>query len=92
MQGILTEGEEIMKEFEDSPALDGAIIAAAQKVEHYEMSSYMGLITLAETLNMPKEAELLQEILQQELQADQLLSKLASTNVHHVAIAEGTTE
>lgn len=87
MQGILDEGEEIMKEFEKSPALDAAIIMAAQKVEHYEMSSYMAMITLAETLNFPKEAELLQEVLQQEMQADQLLAKLAANNVHQVAIS-----
>ena len=86
MQGILDEGEEIMKEFEKSPALDAAIIMAAQKVEHYEISSYTGMITLAETLNFPKEAELLQEILQQEMQSDQLLAKIAATNVHQVAI------
>ena len=87
MQGILDEGEELMKEFEKSPALDAAIIMAAQKVEHYEMSAYMGMITLAETLNFPKEAALLQEVLQQEMQADQLLAKLAANNVHQVAIA-----
>ena len=87
MQGILDEGEELMKEFEKSPALDAAIIMAAQKVEHYEISSYSAMITLAETLNFPKEAGLLQEVLQQEMQADQLLAKLAANNVHQVAIA-----
>lgn len=85
MEGILKEGEELMKEF-DGPVLDSAIIAAAQKVEHYEMSSYMSLITLADTLDMPKESLLLQEILDEEMQADKTLSRIAGTDAHQTAI------
>jgi ferritin-like metal-binding protein YciE len=85
MEGILKEGEELMKEF-DGPVLDSAIIAAAQKVEHYEMSSYMSLITLADTLDMPKESALLQEILAEEMEADKTLSRIAGTDAHQTAI------
>lgn len=86
MEGILKEGEELMKEFE-GPILDAAIIAAAGKVEHYEMSSYMSLITLADTLNMPKESKLLQEILQEEIDSDKTLTRIAIMDVHQAVIA-----
>jgi ferritin-like metal-binding protein YciE len=87
MAGIIEEGEELLKEFEGEPVLDGAIIAAASKVEHYEMSSYMSMITLAETLDLPKEAALLQEILNEEMEADKLLNSLAGTIAHEAAIS-----
>lgn len=87
MAGIMEEGEELMKEFESEPVLDGAIIAAASKVEHYEMSSYMSMITLAETLDLPKEAALLQEILNEEMEADKVLNSLAATTAHEAAIS-----
>ena len=90
MEGILNEGEEIMSEFE-GPAINSAIIAAGGKVEHYEISSYMGMITLAETLNMPKEAALLQKSLQEEIESDQLLSRLAAKDSHQVAIEDGSS-
>ena len=90
MEGILNEGEEIMSEFE-GPAINSAIIAAGGKVEHYEISSYMGMITLAETLNMPKEAALLQKSLQEEIESDQLLSRLAAKDSHQVAIENGSS-
>jgi ferritin-like metal-binding protein YciE len=88
MVGILTEGEELMAEFE-SPTLDAAIIMAAQKVEHYEMSSYISLITLARTLDLVKEADILQEILDEEMEADKLLTNIAVRSVHEMAIGEG---
>lgn len=87
MAGIMEEGEELMKEFESEPVLDGAIIAAASKVEHYEMSSYMSMITLAETLDLPKEAALLQEILNEEMEADKVLNSLAGTTAHEAVIS-----
>lgn len=87
MAGIMEEGEELMKEFENEPVLDGAIIAAASKVEHYEMSSYMSMITLAETLDLPKEAALLQEILNEEMEADKVLNSLAGTTAHEAVIS-----
>jgi len=87
MAGIIEEGEELLSEFEGEPVLDGAIIAAASKVEHYEMSSYMGMITLAETLDLPKEAALLQEILNEEMEADKVLNSLAGTTAHEAVIS-----
>lgn len=81
MDGILKEGEELMGEFKGS-ALDAAIIAAGQKVEHYEISSYNGMITLARTLDMPKEADLLQQVLNEEMESDKILANIAIKETH----------
>lgn len=86
MSGIMEEGEEIMSEFE-GPAIDAAIIMAAQKVEHYEMSSYISMITLARTLDFTKEADILQQILEEEMEADKLLTNIAVTSAHETVIA-----
>jgi ferritin-like metal-binding protein YciE len=87
MEGIMKEGEELMEEFA-GPAIDAAIIAAAQKVEHYEMSSYMSMITLARTLDMVKEAGLLEEVLAEEMEADKLLANIAATSAHEMILSE----
>lgn len=87
MEGILKEGEELMSEFK-APVLDNAIIAAAQKVEHYEMSAYMSLITLARTLDLVKEAEILEQILEEEKEADNILNNIAVSSSHTIAIEE----
>jgi ferritin-like metal-binding protein YciE len=84
MEGILKEGEEIMEEF-DGPVIDSAIIAAAQKVEHYEMSSYISMITLAETMGMSREAQILQQVLEEEMEADETLTTLAASLSQEVA-------
>lgn len=86
MEGILKEGEEIMEEFAGSPAIDAAIIAAAQKVEHYEMSSYISMITLARTLDMVKEAGILEKILAEEMEADKTLTDIAVRTEHKMAM------
>lgn len=87
MEGILKEGEELMKEFA-GPIQDAAIIAAAQKVEHYEISSYVSMITLARTLDLVKEAAILQGILDEEVEADRLLTNLSVKLQHLLAMGE----
>jgi len=87
MDGILMEGEELMKEF-TGPTLDEAIIMAALKVEHYEMSAYISMITLADTLNLVKEADILQEILDEEMKADRLLTSLGVVSAHEIVMEE----
>ena len=79
IEGIIKEGEELMEEFNNN-LIDGAIIAAASKVEHYEMSSYMTLITLADELKLTKAKRILQEILKEEMEADEVLQNLASNS------------
>jgi ferritin-like metal-binding protein YciE len=77
IEGIIEEGEEIMEEYEDSPALDPGLLAAAQAVEHYEISRYGTLKAWAEKLSMPKAAKLIEQTLAEEKTTDETLSKLA---------------
>lgn len=79
MKGLIEEGDEIMKEDADADVLDAGLIAAAQKVEHYEISSYGTLRTYAELLDMEEAVELLQETLDEEADTDEKLTELAST-------------
>ncbi len=91
MKGILEEGDEIMKEFEGMTG-DAAIIYAAQKVEHYEIASYGTLCAFANTLGMTDAADILQEILDEEKDADNTLTQLAEGSVNMEAVTEGDEE
>ncbi|MBT1703599.1 ferritin-like domain-containing protein [Chryseosolibacter indicus] len=78
MQGLVEEGEEIMAETkDDSSTRDAALIIAAQKVEHYEIATYGGLVQLAKTMNNSKVANVLASILSEEKKADELLTRIA---------------
>lgn len=78
MAGILEEGEEIMQEDAEPDAKDAMMIAAAQKVEHYEIATYGTLCTWAETLGFKDALKLLKETLDEEKTTDEKLTKLAS--------------
>jgi ferritin-like metal-binding protein YciE len=80
--GITEEGAEIMKYYKGSPALDAGLLAAAQAVEHYEISRYGTLRTWAEELGLNDAASLLQETLDEEKATDQALTKIAETVVN----------
>jgi ferritin-like metal-binding protein YciE len=86
--GIVKEGEEIMAKYKGSPALDAGLLAAAQAVEHYEISRYGTLRTWAEELGHDKAVKLLQETLDQEEATDQALTELAESVVNQEAQAE----
>jgi ferritin-like metal-binding protein YciE len=86
--GILKEGEEIMTDYEGSPALDAGLLAAAQAVEHYEISRYGTLRTWAEELGHDKAVKLLQATLDEEEATDQALTKLAENSINQEAQAE----
>ena len=77
MQGLIKEGEEVIAASGDSAALDAALIAAAQRVEHYEIAAYGSARAIAEELGYKDAKSLLDETLQEEGKADKLLSKLA---------------
>lgn len=77
IEGILDEGKEIMSEAQTPEALDAGMIAAAQSVEHYEITRYGTLIAWAEQLGKTDAAKLLKENLDQESAADSKLSDLA---------------
>ncbi len=85
--GITEEGAEIMKEYKGSPALDAGLLAAAQAVEHYEMSRYGTLRTWAEELGLDDAVQLLDQTLEEEKKTDAALTKIAETVVNQQAEA-----
>ena len=85
--GIIEEGDEVIKEYKGSPALDAGLLAAGQAVEHYEISRYGTLKTWAQELGLEKAVELLTTTLAEEKKTDQLLTELAETNVNQHAEA-----
>ena len=85
INGMIDESKEIMKEFRGSPALDAGLLAAAQAVEHYEISRYGTLKTWAKELGLEEAASLLDEILQEEKKTDEALTELAESAVNQEA-------
>jgi ferritin-like metal-binding protein YciE len=79
MEGLIEEAEEMMEEKEDSAALDAALIAEAQKAEHYEIASYGTLCTWAELMRQDEALQLLKENLNEEEAADKKLTEIAET-------------
>jgi len=79
INGITDEGAEIMKDFKGAPALDAGLLAAAQAVEHYEISRYGTLRTWAEELGHDDAAQLLQATLDEEKTTDKNLTALAKS-------------
>lgn len=90
MEGLVKEGESIVEETEDGSATrDVGIIMAAQKVEHYEIATYGGLTTLAKTMGQEEIAEILGTTLEEEKEADELLTEIAENNINWEAEQEG---
>jgi ferritin-like metal-binding protein YciE len=85
--GITDEGAEIMQEYKGSPALDAGLLAAAQAVEHYEISRYGTLIAWAEELGLDDAVPLLQETLDEEEATDDALTEIAKTAINQQAEA-----
>jgi ferritin-like metal-binding protein YciE len=89
IMGILEEGQEIMKEYKGMPALDAGLLAAAQAVEHYEISRYGTLRTWAAELGLNKAVKLLEATLAEEKKTDEALTELAEASVNqHAEAAE----
>ena len=89
INGLVDEGKEIMSDFKRSPAHDAGLLAAAQAVEHYEISRYGTLRTWAIKLGMRDAAKLLDETLAEEKKTDEALTKLAVSIVNDMAEPEG---
>ena len=87
IEGIVAEGEEIIEEFKDTPALDAGLISAAQAVEHYEIARYGTLKRWAEELGLKDAARLLDETLKEESATDKGLTSLADADVNQRAKA-----
>lgn len=85
IEGIIAEGEEVMEEFGGSPALDAGLIAAAQAVEHYEITRYGTLIAWAKQLGLSEAEGILKETLIEEENTDELLSELGEDAVNPAA-------
>ena len=85
--GIIAEGQEVMKDYKGMAALDAGLLAAAQAVEHYEMSRYGSLKTWASELGLSDAAELLETTLAEEKKTDATLTKIAENNVNQHAQA-----
>ncbi len=82
MEGLIAEGEEAMKEFTDSDVLDAALIAAAQRVEHYEIAGYGCARTYAQMLGLGDQADVLNRTLQEEGDTDHKLTELAESVIN----------
>ena len=88
IEGILEEGQEIIKEYKGSPALDAGLVSSAQAVEHYEIARYGTLRTWAEELGLGDASKLLQETLDEEEATDQALTEIAESVVNQEAQSE----
>jgi ferritin-like metal-binding protein YciE len=86
--GLLKEGDEIAADFKGSPAINAALVSAAQKVEHYEMASYGCLHEWAGLLENEEAADLLKEILEEEKAANDSLTELARATCNQQALDE----
>jgi ferritin-like metal-binding protein YciE len=91
MKGLVEEGQEAIQEFEGT-VLDAALIASAQKVEHYEIATYGTLATFAEVLGMEDAKDLLGQTLDEEKEADEKLTQIASQINPEAEMGEGGAE
>lgn len=88
INGILDEGDEIAQEYKDSPALDAGLLAAAQAVEHYEITRYGTLKRWANVLGLDEAVKLLDETLEEELQTDEDLTSIADASINDAALKD----
>jgi len=90
MEGLVKEGEAVIEDTDEGTDVrDAGLILAAQKVEHYEIAAYKGLARLANTLGLEAAAQLLEETLTEEEEADQKLSGIAETEINYSAVPKG---
>lgn len=87
MKGLIKEGDSIIKEGKPGPALDAALIGAAQRVEHYEIAAYGTAVAHAKELGHDDAAKKLQKTLEEESMANEKLTKIAESSVNERAAA-----
>jgi ferritin-like metal-binding protein YciE len=86
MDGLVKEAQNVIEELpKGSAVIDAGLIIAGQKVEHYEIAAYGSLVQLAKTMGENRIADLLQQTLDEEKQADQLLTELAVSGINITA-------
>jgi ferritin-like metal-binding protein YciE len=88
MEGLIEEGKEMMQEDMEPDVMDAALIAAAQRIEHYEIAGYGTVRTYANLLGEKDATKLLQQTLDEEGQADKILTQLAESSINVEAMAE----
>lgn len=88
MEGLIEEGKEVLEEDGKSPVIDAALIAAAQRVEHYEIASYGTVRAIAEQLGHTEVVELLQQTLDEESSADEKLTTISLEEILPSTVAE----
>jgi ferritin-like metal-binding protein YciE len=86
MRGLVQEASEMMEEIKTPQVLDAALIAGAQKVEHYEIAAYGSVRALAEACGHQEAAQLLEETLEEEKAADEKLNQIALSEVNRTAL------
>jgi len=86
MKGLIEEGEDMVSNTDQSPLRDAGLIAAANRVEHYEIAAYGTVRALAKTLGIAEAVSLLEATLMEEKKADEKLTKLAHTSVNQEAM------
>jgi ferritin-like metal-binding protein YciE len=89
MEGLLEEGKEMLEEDGEPAVIDAALIASAQRVEHYEIATYGCLRTYAQLLGYSQAEQLLQQTLEEEEAADQKLTELGESGINEAAAAVG---
>ena len=92
MQGLVEEGKEVLEEDGSDAVIDAALIAAAQRCEHYEISAYGSARAMAEELGEAQVAKLLQQTLDEESETDEKLSELSVSEILGAAHAAGSEE
>jgi ferritin-like metal-binding protein YciE len=92
MKGLIEEAQEVLSEDAEDAVRDAALIAAAQRVEHYEIAGYGTVRTYAESLGHTQAAKLLQQTLDEEGKTDKLLTQLAENCVNQIAEQGGEEE
>jgi ferritin-like metal-binding protein YciE len=90
MEGLIEEGKSLLEEEGDEDVLDAGLIVAAQKVEHYEIASYGAVCEYARMMGHSEALQLLEQTLQEEKNADQLLNQIAEGGIN--ALAERNSE
>ncbi len=92
MKGLIAEGEEIIEEDGDATAKDAALIAAAQRVEHYEIAAWGTVRQLAKECGYDGIVDLAEQTVDEESQADKLLTKIATGGMMKTGVNEGATK
>lgn len=92
MDGLIKEGQEIMESTEEGPVRDAGIIAASQKIEHYEIATYGTLCAFARTLGEDEAANILEQTLAEEKEADMTLTEAAYNSINFDAAEEDTAQ